>query len=83
MKKIAIVEDRYVRDLQIYIGDPEGVDIDPDWENNFTDVKYPRHFIGIFEGETDDKVLREAADYEGVHPSVVTLIDIDGDIVSS
>ena len=78
MKKIAIIENSYVRDSQIYTGDPEGIDVDPNWQGYFTDVKYPCQFIGIFEGETDSEILRNAAEHEGVYPGVVTLIDIDG-----
>ena len=64
---------------QIYNGDPKGVDVDPNWENYFTDVKYPCQFIGIFEGETDSEILGKAAEHAGVHPGVVTLIDTDRD----
>jgi hypothetical protein len=78
MKKIAIVEDSYVRDSQIYTGDPEGIGIDSDWDNFFVDVKYPRQFIGIFEGETENEILRKAAEQGGIHPGVITLITIDG-----
>jgi len=82
MKKIAIVEDGYVRDSQIYKGNPEDIDADPDWEDYFTDVKYPCQYIGIFEGETDNEILQIAATHEGVHPGVVTLIDMDGGVVN-
>jgi hypothetical protein len=78
MKKVAVVEDSYVRDSQIYTGDPESIDVDPDWENYFVDVRYPRQFIGIFEGETENEILCKAAEQGGIHPGVITLINIDG-----
>ena len=77
MKKIAVIEGSYVRDSQIYTGNPESVDVDPSWENYFTDVKYPCQFIGIFEGETDSEILQKAAEEIGVQPGVVTLIEIE------
>jgi len=77
MRKIAVVENGYVRDSQIYTGNPEDIDVDPKWEWNFNDVGNPCQYVGIFEGETDDEITKKAAEYEGVHPGVITLIDID------
>jgi hypothetical protein len=79
--KIAIIENGFVRDAQIYIGSPDDIDVDPDWEDNFVDVKNPSQFIGVFEGETDDEILKKASEYEGVHDGIITLIDIDGGVV--
>ena len=76
MKKIAIVEDGYVRDSQIYAGDPANIDEDTGWENDFADIKNPCQYVGIFEGETDDKIKTQAAEHEGVHPSIISLISI-------
>ena len=81
MKMIAIVEDGYVRDSLIYTGDPANIDEGTDWENDFSDVKIPCQYIGIFNGETIDEIKRKAADYEGIHPGTVTLIDMDGGAV--
>ena len=81
MKKIAVIEDGYVRDAQIYSGNPADIEVDPNWENKFVDLKYPCQFVGIFAGDTDDEIIRKAADYEGVHPDIIILIDIDGGVV--
>lgn len=75
--KIAIVEDGYVRDTQIYTGDPEKLNDDnQEWENNFSDSKYPCQYIGIFEGESDDEICKKAAEIEGVHPHIISLIEM-------
>ena len=78
MKKIAIVENGYVRDSQIYTGNPEDIDVNPNWEWNFSDLKNPCQYVGIFEGDTDDEILSKAADFESVHPGIITLIDMNG-----
>ena len=76
MKKIAIIEG-YIRDAQIYTGDPAALDSDDqDWENHYSDLKNPCQYVGIFEGETDDIIIKQAAECEGVHPGIITLIDI-------
>jgi hypothetical protein len=81
MKKIAVIEDGYVRDSQLYTGDPANIGDDTDWENNFIDIKNPCQFVGIFEGETEDEIKRKAAKYEGVHPGIISLINLDGNVV--
>ena len=81
MQKIAVIEDGFVRDAQLYIGNPADIEVVPDWENNFVDLKNPCQFVGIFAGETDAEIKRKAAEYEGVHPEVITLINMDGGVV--
>jgi hypothetical protein len=78
MKKIAVIENGYVRDSQIYSGDPDNINDETDWESDFTDVKCPCQFIGIFEGVSNDEITAKAAECEGIHPGIVTLIGIDG-----
>ena len=46
MKRIAIIEDGYVRDTQIYTANPDIIEKDPDWENHF-----------IIENHTQGKVV--------------------------
>lgn len=72
--KIAVIEDGYVRDAQIYTGNPDDLDKE-DFENHFTDLKNPCQYIGIFNGANDEDVLKKAAEHEGVHPGIITLID--------
>jgi len=79
LRKIAVVEDGYVRDTQIYIGDPAALNEDnQDWENDFGDIKYPCQYVGIFEGESDEEIKAAAAAVEGVHPDIISLIEIPG-----
>ena len=77
MKRIAIIEDGYVRDSQVFAADPKIIEVDENWEDNYIDIGNPCQYIGIFEGAGEDEILRKAADYEGVHPDVVTLIDFN------
>ena len=72
MKRIAIIEDGYVRDTQIYTANPDIIEKDPDWENHFTDVKYPCLYLGVFEGFDEDEIRRKAAESQGVHPDVIS-----------
>lgn len=76
MKRIAIVEDGYVRDAQIYTGSIEDIKSDPNWENKFVDMKATCQFIGVIEGESEADILRKAANLEGVHPDIITLISV-------
>lgn len=88
MRCIAIIEGGFIRDAQIYFGDPAKIDdcdcdeqANGDFQgsddNTFFDLKYPRHFIGIFAGEAEKEILKQAADKQGVHPDTITLIQID------
>lgn len=77
MKCIALIENGYARDTQIFNGTPDGMNNDCDWENNFLDVKYPIHYLGIFEGVTEEEIRDNAADPLGVHPDIITLIPVD------
>jgi len=74
MIRIAVIEDGYVRDAQIFTADPAIMETDPDWENNFHDLKYPCQYVGIFVGIDENDIRKQAADHEGVHPDVITLI---------
>jgi len=49
MKRIVIIEEGYVRDTQVFTENPGIITEDSnDWENYFSDVKYPCLYIGIF-----------------------------------
>jgi hypothetical protein len=77
MRKIAIIENGYVRDAQIYTGDPADIgDDDLSWEHNFVDLLYPCQYVGVFDGETDDEICKKAAASEGVHPGIISLVAI-------
>lgn len=84
MRCIAVIEGGFIRDTQIYFGNPSKQDIsdsqDFDYgreDNTFLDLKYPRHFVGVFDGETENGIKRTAAKNQGVHPDTITLIPID------
>jgi len=77
IRRIAVIQDGYVRDTQIFVADPDIIEEDPKWEDWFRDVKYPCLYVGIFEGETEDEILQKAADNEGVRPGIISLISFD------
>jgi len=76
MKRIAIIEDGFVRDSQVFTADPAIMETDPDWEDNFCDLKYPCHYEGIFEGDSEKEIRSKVAELIGVHPGVITLIEV-------
>jgi hypothetical protein len=82
MRKIAIVEDGYIRDSQVYVGNPEDINDDTNWEDEFMDVKNPCQYLGIFEGVTPDEIKAKAAEYFGVHPEIISLLDVEGGFVN-
>lgn len=49
----------YVRDMQVYVGDP--MDEDMAFSENWRDVKYPELFLGEFFSEGADQAKAEAA----------------------
>ena len=77
MKRIAIIDCGFVRDTQVFTAPPATIDTDPNWEDSYRDVKCPCQYIGVFKGSDEDEIRRKAAEFEGVHPDVVTLVDID------
>jgi len=76
MKRIAIIEDGFVRDSQVFTADPAIMETDPDWEDNFCDLKYPCHYEGIFEADSEEEIRNKVAKLIGVHPGVITLIEV-------
>lgn len=76
MKCVAIIQDRYVRDAQVFSGDPAIMESDPDWESNNCDVKYPSLYVGIYEGTDENAIRDKAAESQGVHRDVITLIKV-------
>jgi len=77
MKRIAVIEDGYVRDTQVFTADPAIIDEDPDWENRFSDIRYPCMYVGVFEGTCEGEIRRTAADVATVHPDIISLIPIE------
>jgi len=76
MRKIAIIEDGYVRDVQVFVENPDVIENSPNWEEYFRDVQYPALYIGIFEGVDEDAIKKKAAEYQGVHPDIISLIEV-------
>lgn len=75
MKRIAIINSQFVRDTQVFTGNPVVKTIyNP--EDQFADLKYPCHFIGIFIGENCKDIKIKAASSLGVDPNIITLIKI-------
>ena len=77
MKKIAIIENDYVRDTQIFTENPDTIQNDPDWIDKFVDVKYPCQYIGIFEGSDENEIRQKAADNFGIHAGIISLISFE------
>ena len=76
MKRVAVIQDSYVRDTQVFVGNPRAIENDMSWWNDFVDVRHPCHYAGIFDGENENEILNKAAEYMGVHSDVITLIDV-------
>ena len=81
MRKIAIIADGFIRDSQAFFGDPSTIDADasvydPEWEDNFTDIKNPAQYVGIVDGQDDAEMREKAAAIEGVPPDIITLIEM-------
>jgi len=75
MKRIAVIEGSYVRDAQVFNADPAIIDDDPNWDENYSDLSCC-HFIGIFDGNDEEAICNKAADCQGVHPDVISLIPL-------
>ena len=73
MKRIAVIEGSYVRDAQVFTANPEIIENDPNWDENFGDLDCC-HYVGIFEGADEDEICKKAADHQGVHHGVISLI---------
>jgi len=77
MKRIAIIEDGFARGTQVFAEDPAILNSNLDWEDNFYDLKYPCHYEGIFEGDSEEEIRNKVAERMGVHPGVITLIEFE------
>ena len=77
MKRTAVIEDGYVRDTQIFTANPDIIEKEPDWENYFKDVKYSCLYIGIFEGSDENEIRKKAAESQGIHPGIISLIPLE------
>jgi hypothetical protein len=75
-KRIAVIESRYVRDSQVYGTDPAIIGTDEDSDQLYVDMKNPCQFVGVFEGMDEDDIKTRAAESFGVHPGVISLIEI-------
>jgi phage FluMu protein Com len=76
MKRIAIIKESYIRDVQVLSTAPDYAEENNlAFDDNFTDVKHPCLYIGVFEGIDEDEIRKKAADLEGVHPDIISLVD--------
>jgi predicted Zn-dependent protease with MMP-like domain len=75
MKRIACIECDYVRDTQVFEGDPGNIPEDADMFDMYIDVKRPCQFIGIYEGADEGEIKAKAAERFGVHPDIISLYD--------
>ena len=74
MRRIAVIEDGYVRDAQIYTGSPNNLD-NENFEDSFVDLNNVCQYVGLFEGASESEISAKAAETEGVNPGIITLID--------
>ena len=85
MKRIAIIEESYVRDAQVLSVVPDFTEENKDFSENFIDVDYPCLYLGVFEGSDEDEIRKKAADSIRVHPDIISFAyfkqEADGDIV--
>jgi len=81
MQKIAVIQEGYVRNLEVFAEDPATIKTDSDWEEKFHDHKCPCQFVGVFEGADENEIKKKAAESEGVHPGVITLLDIRKQVI--
>ena len=73
--RIAIIEDGFARDAMLFTEDPAMLDDeDSGWEDHYTEVSYTVLYVGVFTGPNEDDIKRQAAETEGVHPDIITLI---------
>lgn len=74
MIKIAVMKSEYVRDTQIYTGNPEQVN---PWDSdNWNDVKSPNLYLGIGTGDTEGEIKMVFAAPLGVSPDTIMLYDL-------
>lgn len=77
LKRVVTIEGSFARDTQIFTADPATIEVEPDWEDNFSDAKYPCLYVGIYEGDCEKEIRDKAAADLGVHPDVMTLTSIE------
>lgn len=77
MKRIAVIDSNYIRDAQVYIGDPDKTEDDYYCGDDFADVKYPCQYLGIYKGTDENEIRKQAADSFGVNPGVISLMPLD------
>lgn len=74
MRKIVVIESGYIRDSQIYTGDPNDEDIT--FSEEWTDVNGPNLYLGIGEGSSEEDIKNKFAASLGVYPEIISLYDI-------
>ena len=76
MTRIACINESYIRDAQVFTGSSADFDKDSfELEDMYVDYN-AMSFVGIFEGDCKDEIIRRAADKVGVHADAIELIDI-------
>jgi len=80
MKKIAVINEGFVRDTQVFGDDPALFDgpgeYEDVWDAGSKDYS-GSIFIGIFEGTHEGEIRKKVADKSGLHEDVIVLVDID------
>ena len=79
MKRIAIINENYLRDAQVFTASSALYEDDPWSDENYRDF-YSNHFIGIFEGTDEDGICIKAAESMDIHPDAISLIEFDREL---
>lgn len=73
MRKIVVIGSSYIRDSQIYTGDPDDNNIS--YSDKWEDVKYPNLYLGIGEGKDEDEIKERFAKSLGISKEIIDLYE--------
>lgn len=74
MRKIVIIDSAYIRDSQIYTGNPNEEDIA--LSDEWMDVPHPNLYLGIGEGNNEEDIKINFATSLGIRSEIISLYDI-------
>lgn len=77
--RVAVIEEDYARDTQIFIGTAEEAAMDIWASDSWVDVKHPSLFLGIFRAECEEVIRNKLAAQLCVLPSIITLYEPEAD----
>jgi len=75
MRRIAIIGNGFVRDVQIFVADPEATSDNEEWEDHFSDFNGASIFLGIYEGAGETEIREAVASKYNIHPNTISLVN--------